>query len=157
MKRSPGVARTLQGLSLIAVGGMLFFSGMAFQKGRLSPMPVEAASGHLYELMVYHALPGKATALETIFRDVSHLQAQHGLHAIGYWVPKDNDPAWRDTFVYLLVHADRQSAEANWKALHADPAFKPFRAAAAPLIQQKDGDFLVDEIYMSPTKYSDFK
>jgi hypothetical protein len=79
-----------------------------------------------------------ALELESIFRDVSPLQAKHGLHAVGYWVPKDNDPAWQETFVYLLAHTDRASAEANWKALHADPIFKPFRDAAAPLIQQKE-------------------
>jgi len=155
MKHSASVARTLRGFSLLAIGCVLFFSGMAFQRGYSSAMPIEAASGHLYELMIYHALPGKASALEAIFRDVSQLQAKHGLHAIGYWVPKGNDPAWQDTFVYLLAHTDRQAAEANWKALHADPAFKPFRAAAAPLIQQKNGEYLVDEVYMNPTGYSD--
>jgi hypothetical protein len=99
--------------------------------------------------MIYHALPGKARALESVFQGVSKLQAQHGLHAVGYWVPKDDGPEWQDTFVYLLAHTDRQSAENNWKALHADPAFEPFFKSAAPLIQQKNGSYLVDEVYMS--------
>jgi len=104
--------------------------------------------------MIYHALPGKAPALESIFRDVSKLQAKHGLNAVGYWVPKDDDPAWKNTFVYLLVHTDHQSAETNWKALHADPAFQPYFKAAAPLIQEVNGDYRVDEVYMRPTAYS---
>jgi hypothetical protein len=142
---------------LISVSCLCFSSGMVFQAHRIHSESVEAASDHLYELMVYHAVPGKAPALESIFQDVSKLQAKHGLSALGYWVPKDDSPAWKDTFVYLVVHSDRQSAEANWNALHADPAFHPYREAAAPLIQQKDGEYQVDEIYMRPTNYSEAK
>jgi hypothetical protein len=130
---------------------------MAFQANHTHAQPVEAATGHLYQLMVYHAQPGKAPALKSIFQEVSRLQAKHGLRAVGYWVPQDDSPAWKDTFVYLVVHWDRPSAEANWKALHADPAFHPYREAAAALIQQKDGDFQVDEVYMRPTDYSQAK
>ncbi|MGP8252586.1 MAG: NIPSNAP family protein [Terracidiphilus sp.] len=104
--------------------------------------------------MIYHTLPGKAPALESIFRDVSKLQAKHGLNAVGYWVPNGNDPAWENTFVYLVVHPSRPAAEANWNALHADPAFQPYRTVAAPLIQQADGNYQVDEVYMRPTDYS---
>jgi hypothetical protein len=121
------------------------------------PEVVEAASDHIFELMIYHTLPGKAPALESIFRDVSKLQAKHGLNAVGYWVPKGNDPAWENTFAYLVVHPSREDAEANWKALHADPAFQPYFKAAAPLIQQVNGDYQVDEVYMRPTDYSAMK
>ncbi len=107
--------------------------------------------------MVYHALPGKAPALKSIFADASKLQAKHGLTSVGYWVPEDDSPAWKDTFVYLVVHSDRQSAEAHWNALHADPAFRPYREAAAPLIQQDNGEYQVDEVYMRPTDYSQAK
>jgi hypothetical protein len=133
---------------------LFFLAGMAFQSSRSRVHSVEAASDQVYELMVYHALQGKAPALASVFQGVSELQAKHGMKAVGYWTPKADDPAWQDTFVYLVVHADRESAEKNWQSLHADPAFKPFRAAAAPLIRQKDGDYLVDEVYMSPTAYS---
>jgi NIPSNAP len=119
--------------------------------------PVETASDHLYELMIYHTLPGKAPALESIFRDVSKLQAKHSLNAVGCWVPKGDDPAWKNAFVYLVVHSDHQSAETNWNALHADPTFQPYFKAAAPLIQQINGDYRVDEIYMRPTGYSTSK
>jgi hypothetical protein len=130
---------------------------MAFQAKRMHSQPVEAASNHLYELMVYHALPGKVPALQSIFQDVSKLQAEHGLNVVGYWVPEDGGPEWKDTFVYLVVHSDRQSAEANWNALHADPAFHPDRVAASPLIQQKDGNYRVDEVYMRAADYSQAK
>ena len=142
---------------LIGLSCLCFLAGLAFQANHTHAQPVEAASGHLYQLMVYHALPGKAPALKSIFQEVSKLQAKHGLNAVGYWIPQDDSPAWKDTFVYLVVHSDQASADANWKALHADPAFPPYRKAAAPLIQQKDGEYQVDEVYMRPTDYSQAK
>lgn len=141
-------------IRLVLVACLFFVAGMLFQARYFHSQPVEAASEHLYELMIYHALPRKAPALESIFQNVSKLQTKHGLNAVGYWVPKDDSPEWKDTFVYLLVHSDRQSAEANWNALHADPAFHPYFEAAAPLIQQKNGNYQVDEVYMGPTQYS---
>ena len=141
-------------IRLVCVACVFFSAGMLFESRLFRTEPVKAASDHLYELMIYHSLPGKAPALESIFRDVSKLQANHKLYAVGYWVPKDDDPAWKNTFVYLVVHSDRKSAETNWNALHADPDFQPYFKAAAPLIQQINGDYRVDEVYMRPTDYS---
>ncbi|ADW70127.1 NIPSNAP family containing protein [Granulicella tundricola MP5ACTX9] len=107
--------------------------------------------------MVYHAVPGKVQNLESVFEGVSGLQDKHGLKVVGYWTPKSEDPARRDTFVYLLDHSDRATAEKNWQALHADPLFTPFRQAAIPLIRQKDSEYLVDAVYMSSAFYSSFK
>jgi hypothetical protein len=131
-----------------------FFAGVLFHAHVTHPKVVEAASDHVFELMIYHTLPGKAQALASIFHDVSKLQAKHGLHAVGYWMPGENGPAWENTFVYLVVHPSRQSAEANWNALHADPAFQPYFKAAAPLIEKANGSYKVDEVYMRPTDYS---
>jgi hypothetical protein len=64
---------------LMFVACLCFLAGMVFQTNRLHSKPVEAASDHLYELMVYHAQPGKAAALTSIFQDVSKLQTKHGL------------------------------------------------------------------------------
>jgi hypothetical protein len=131
-----------------------FFAGVLFHARVTHPKVVKAASDHVFELMIYHTLPGKAPALESIFHDVSKLQAKHGLNAVGYWVPNGDDPAWENTFVYLLVHPSRQTAETNWHALHADPEFQPYFRAGAPLIQQVNGNYSVDEVYMRPTDYS---
>lgn len=115
---------------------------------------VKAESNRVFQLMVYHAQPGKAGSLESIFRDVSKLQAKHGLNVIGYWVPDDDSPAWKDTFVYLIAHPSQDDAKKNWDALHADPAFPPYRSQAAPLIQLVNGAYAVDEVFMRPTDYS---
>src|ERR1700759_2350106 len=117
---------------------------------------VRAESNRVFELMIYHTEPGKVPALESIFRDVSKLQAQHNLNVVGYWEPYD-DAAWKNTFVYLIAHPSQAEAEANWKALHADPAFLPGRKAAEPLIEKVNGQDQVDEIYMHPTDFSAMK
>jgi hypothetical protein len=118
---------------------------------------VSADGNRVFELMVYHADPGKVPALEDIFRDVSKLQEKHDLKVVGYWVPNDNskaDPAWANTFVYLVVHPSREEAKKNWDALHVDPAFPEYRKQAAQLIEQTADGYNVDEVFMRPTDYS---
>jgi hypothetical protein len=149
--------KAIKAACLPCVALISFVTGVAFHAGVNRGNRVEAASDHVYQLMVYHVLPGKAPALESIFRDVSKLQARHGLKAVGYWVPEGNDPAWDNTFVYVLDHPSREAAEANWNALHADPEFEPYFKAAAPLIQQANGIYQVDLVYMRPTDYSALK
>jgi hypothetical protein len=114
---------------------------------------VRADSNRVFELMIYHTVPGKVPELESIFRDVSKMQAKYGLDVVGYWVP-DGDPAWNDTFIYLVAHPSLEEAKKNWHALHADPAFPPYRKAAEPLIKKADNEFRVDEVYMRPTDFS---
>lgn len=114
---------------------------------------VEADSNRVFELMVYHTVPGKAQALEALFREVAQLQAKHGINVLGYWVPNE-DAAWSDTFIYLVAHPSREDAKKNWHDLHADPAFPPYREAAIPMIQKAGEEFKVDEVYMRPTDYS---
>jgi NIPSNAP len=118
---------------------------------------VKADSDRVFELMVYHTEAGKVPALESIFKDVSKLQAKHGLNVVGYWVPKDDSSAWKDTFVYLVAHSSQDDAKKNWDALHADPLFLPYRSAAVPLIEKVNGSFHVDEVFMRPTDFSEMK
>jgi len=117
---------------------------------------VRADSNRVFQLMVYHTVPGKVPDLESIFRDVSKLQAKHDLNVVGYWVPND-DPAWANTFIYVVAHPSRDEAKKNWDALHADPAFPEYRKQATPLIEKGDEGYRVDEVYMRPTDYSAMK
>src|SRR5208282_5156214 len=85
---------------------------------------VRADSNRVFELRVYHSVPGKLPALESRFRDTaSKLLAKHDLKAVGYWVPLD-PPASDSTFIYLLVHPSREQANKNWDAMRADPDFQ---------------------------------
>ena len=136
---------------------LLSFAAGSLVTARLAHINlVRADSNRVFELMVYHALPGKVPALESIFRDVSKLQDKHDLHVVGYWVPND-DPAWANTFIYVVAHPSKEEGKKNWDALHADPAFPEYRKQAAPLIEKVDEGYRVDEVYMRPTDYSAMK
>ena len=117
-----------------------------------------ADSHHVFQLEIYHAVPGKVPALAERFRSASRLQARHGLEVVGYWVPDDakftqTNPAFANTFVYLVAHANQEEAKTHWDAFHADPAFQEYLQSekAEQLIQG------VDSTFMRPTDYSAMK
>jgi hypothetical protein len=145
-----------KGSILLGTALVSFIAGSLFTARLAHLRAVRADSDRLFELMIYHAVPGKAPALEAIFRDVAKLQTKYNLNVIGYWVPNEN-PAWKDTFVYLIAHPSRKEADANWHALHADPKFLPYRKSAEPLIEKVNGDYHVDEVYMRPAEFSAMK
>jgi hypothetical protein len=146
-----------KGWKLFATAVASFACGSLITAHMTHAREVKADSNRAFELMVYHTEPSKVPALESIFKDVSKLQAKHGLNVIGYWVPNDDSPAWKDTFVYLIAHPSKDGATKNWAALHADPEFLPYRAAAVPLIEKVNGEFQVDEVFMDPTDFSEMK
>ena len=143
--------RTVVGTVLIS-----FLAGSLFTLRLAHVMEARADNNRVFELMIYHTLPGKEPELEAIFRDVSRLQAKHNLNVIGFWVP-DQDEAWKNTFVYLVAQRSVEEAKANWHALHADPEFLPYRKSAEPLIEKVKGEYNVDEVYMHPTEFSAMK
>jgi hypothetical protein len=142
---------------IVCATALLSFAAGWFVTFRLMHLrQVRADSNRAFELMVYHTVPGKVPELESIFRQVSKLQAKHNLNVIGYWVPND-DPAWANTFIYLVDHPSREEAKKNWAALHADPAFPQHRKQAEPLIEKEGEEYRVDEVYMRPTDFSAMK
>jgi hypothetical protein len=114
---------------------------------------VRADSDRLFELRVYHTLPGKVPALELRFRNIaSKLLAKHDLKVVGYWVP-EGSPDWDNTFIYLVAHSDREEAKKNWDAMMADPELQQ-------LIKSEQANKLVEKIdvtYMRPTDFSAMK
>lgn len=144
------------GWVVCAIALVSFAAGSVITARLMHVNQVRADSNRVFELMVYHAIPGKGPALESIFRDVSKLQANHDLNVVGYWVPNE-DPAWNDTFIYLVAHPSRDEAQKNWDALHHDPEFRPYIEAAKPFIQKGDRQYKVDEVYMRPADFSAMK
>jgi hypothetical protein len=145
-----------QGWKLCATSVLSFALGALTATHWINVKTVRAGSNRVFELMVYHTLPGKASQLASIFQDVSKLQAKHDLSVVGYWVPDDDSP-WKNTFVYLVAQPSKEDAKKNWDALHADPAFPPYRKAAAPLIEQVNGEYNVEEVFMRPADFSEMK
>ena len=139
--------------TVCAIALLSFTAGSLFTARLAHIGQVRADSNRIFELRVYHAVPGKLPALESRFRDTaSKLLAKHDLKAVGYWVPGDA-PASDNTFIYILAHPSREEAKKNWDAMMADPEFQE-------VIKSEQANKLVDKIdstYMRPTDFSPLK
>ena len=143
----------LQGWTVCSIALASFVAGWLLTAWLTQSQKVRADSNRVFELLIYHAARGKGPALESVFRDASKIMARHGIDVVGYWVPNE-DPAWSDTFVYLVAHPSREEANKNWHALHVDPEFRPYIESAKPFIQKADEKYNVDEVYMRPADFS---
>jgi hypothetical protein len=148
------LAMTLNRLRTFGIALVSFAAGSLIT-ARLAHMnQVRADSNRVFELRVYHTVPGKAGALQTEFRDkVTKMFGRHDLKALGYWAPVDA-PVADNTFIYILAHPSRDEAKKHWAAFQADPEFKA-------MIQSQQGDAKVVEkvesTYMDPTDFSPVK
>ena len=138
----------------VALIASFSFAAGSFVMARLARIEqVRAESTRVFELRVYHAVPGKLPALESRFRDTaSKLLAKHNLNAVGYWGPED-PPASDNIFIYLLAHPSRDDAKKNWDAMFADPAFQE-------IVKSEQADKLVEKVdstFMRPTDFSSLK
>ena len=157
-KRTPPLLNgwRIQGWIIVGTALVSFAAGSLATARLTHSGRVRADNDRVFELLIYHTVPGKVPVLESIFRDVSKLQAKHDLNVVGYWVPND-DSAWSNTFIYLVAHLSRDEAKKNWSALHADRTFPEYREQASQVIEKVNGDYRVDEVYMRPTDYSAMK
>jgi hypothetical protein len=133
---------------------LLSFTAGSLITARLAHIDqVRADSNRVFELRIYHTLPGKVPALESRFRDTnSKLLAKHDLNVVGYWVP-GGSPDWDNTFVYLVAHSSPEEAKKNWDAMMADPEFQQvIKAEQANKLVEK-----IDRTYMRPTDFSPMK
>jgi hypothetical protein len=113
---------------------------------------VRADSNRVFELRIYHTVPGKVPALESRFRDTtSKLLAKHDLNVVGYWVPED--AAWDNTFIFMVAHSSREEAKKNWDAMRADPGFQEMLKSE----QTEKTVEKIDTTYMRPTDFSPMK
>src|ERR1700680_5278043 len=72
----------------------------------------EAGMETVYELRVYHVMPGKLDALLARFRDhTMKIFDRHGMKSVVYWTPVD-EPQKSNTLIYILPHLNRAAAEA---------------------------------------------
>jgi hypothetical protein len=116
--------------------------------------PISKAGG-IYELRTYTANPGKLPALNARFRShTTGLFKKHGMGNIGYWTPFDR-PESANTLIYLIHHANRQQADANWRAFDSDPAWQKVARDS-----QRKGKFLSQSpqrLYLKALDFSPLK
>jgi NIPSNAP len=142
-----------KGCSVCAIA-LLFFTAGSLITARLAHIDhVRAEGSRVFELRIYHTVPGKLPGLETRFRDIySKLLAKHDLQVMGYWVP-EGAADWDNTFVYLVAHSSREEAKKNWDAMLADPEVQE-------AIKSEETNKLVEKIdrtYMRSTDFSPMK
>ena len=147
-KSSQSTRWTVLGIALLSFAvGSLVTSRLAHLK------QVRADSDRVFELRIYHTVPGKEPALEARFHDTtSKLLAKHDLKVVGYWVPQDA-PAGDNTFIFMLAHTSMEEAKKDWAAFAADPGFQEVvKSEQAEKTVEK-----VDSTYMRPTDFSPMK
>lgn len=140
------------GISLVA-----FAAGCPVSSDWARATQTNADGDGVFELRIYHAVPGKMPALEARFRDsTAKLLAGHGLNVVGYWVAEDASASHNvlnNTFIFLVAHPSRAQAKKNWAALWADPGFQD-------LVKSEKANKLVESVdatYMRPTDFSPMK
>lgn len=140
-------ARRLAGL---ITGLMLLYAGV-IAGARSLPANAGEGSNQVFELRIYHAVPGKLPALEARFRDkTSKLLARHNLNVVGYWVTEE---ASENSFVFLLAHKSRDEARKNWEAFRLDPELQE-------LAKSEQADKTLERaeiIWLRPTDFSPMK
>jgi hypothetical protein len=139
---------TAWGIALIS------FAAGSFTTARLTRTnQVRADSNRLFELRIYHDLPGKLPVMESRFREkTSKILAKHNLNVVGYWVTADAS-ASENSFIFMLAHQSGEEAKKNWEALRLDPDFQEIEKA-----EQAEKTLEKAELkYMRPTDFSPMK
>ena len=143
----------VRGRTVSAIALVSFAAGSLITARLAQVNQVRADSNRVFELRVYHAVPGKMPALESRFRDTtSKLLAKHDLNIVGYWVAEDT-PGWDNAFIFIVAHSSREEAKKNWDAMRADPEFQE-------VIESEQANKTVetiDVVYMRPTDFSPMK
>ena len=142
-------------LSVLVIVVASFAAGFAM-RGVFAPVAtLHAASDRVFELRTYTTPPGKLEALKSRFRDHTiEIFKKHGMTSVGYWVPQDS-PAHESTLIYVISHASREAAKANWAAFGADPEWKKIAADS-----EADGGKIVERVesvFVDATDYSPLK
>jgi NIPSNAP len=135
------------------VGLLSFAAGSLVTSRLLHIQQASADSNRVFELRVYHALPGKLPALESRFREkTSKILARHNLDVVGYWVT-DDASASENEFIWVVAHPSREEGKKNFAAMMADPEFQE-------VIKAEQAEKLVDKVdvtEMRPTDFSPMK
>jgi hypothetical protein len=146
---------TLTRPKLVSLVALSFAAGSLLTARLVHLSQVQADNNRVFELRIYHTVPGKATALQAEFRDkVTKIFARHDLKALGYWAPVDS-PASENTFVYILAHPSRDAAKQHWDAFRNDSEFQEMmKSQSTPETKIVEK---VDSTYMEPTDFSPTK
>lgn len=99
----------------------------------------------IYELRIYHAIPGRLPALIERFRNRTlRVWDKHGIHPIGFWTTLVGESDQQ--LIYILAWENLIDRERRWSAFMADPEWARIVAEtekAGPIIQNIANQLLV--------------
>jgi len=107
----------------------------------------------IYELRVYHCLPGRLPALLKRFDTVTlRMWEKHGIRQAGFWTTLVGHS--NQDLHYLLAWESLAEREKKWNAFFFDPEW-----AAARAESEKDGPIVasIDNQLLQPTSFSSVK
>jgi len=128
-----------------------FVAASFAQTPALAPSPSLKTTPKVYELRIYHAMPGKLEDLHNRFRNHTlKIFAKHGMEVVGFWGPTDKDKGSDKDLIYVLAYPSRDAAAASWKAFRNDPEWQAVQKAS-----EANGKLVekVDSVYMGEVNY----
>jgi hypothetical protein len=107
----------------------------------------------IYELRIYHCLPGRLPALLKRFETITlKIWERHGIRQAGFWTTVIGDSSQK--LYYLLEWESLAEREKKWTAFQNDPDWHAKRAET-----EKDGLIVasVENQILQPTAFSSVK
>lgn len=107
----------------------------------------------LYELRIYHCVPGRLGALNRRFEEVTlGLWDKFGIRPVGFWTTLVGPSS--QTLTYLIRWESMAERESKWSAFISHPEW-----IAARVSSEKDGIIVekVENQLLEPTIYSPMK
>lgn len=105
----------------------------------------------IYELRIYHAMPGRLPALVSRFQNHTlQIWEKHGIHQSGFWTTLIGENE-RNRLTYLLAWNSMAERQERWSAFLADPEW-----IAISTESEKDGQLIQDisSELLTPTAFS---
>ena len=107
----------------------------------------------LYEMRIYHCLPGRLPALNKRFAESTlKLWKKHGIRQVGFWT--DVIGTSNHKLTYMLAWESLAEREKKWNAFANDPVWVAKRSES-----EKDGPIMThfENSILAPTSYSKLK
>jgi hypothetical protein len=107
----------------------------------------------LYELRIYHCIPGRLPDLLKRFDTITtRIWQRHGIEQAGFWTVAIGDS--NQTLYYFLKWESLADREKKWTAFQADPEWISARAET-----EKNGSIVarVENQILQPTSFSSVK
>jgi hypothetical protein len=107
----------------------------------------------MYELRIYHCMPGRLPDLNKRFETITlKIWEKHGIRQVGFWTVLVGDSNM--DLYYILEWKDMAERERLWNIFMADPEWQEKRAET-----EKNGPIVakINNLFLSPTQYSRIK